>query len=311
MSSFFALWQLASPLFVLVFVGYGLMRYGRWPAEVSAALSRFVFSLALPALLFHLMSDLSRLPPVDPRVLGAFFWSCLVVFVLGRLLAWRAFGLDGTGQSVFALGAVFSNNALLGLPLARVTLGDAAIPTVALVLVFNALTLWTLVTLSVEWSLHGQLSVRGFARTAKGVLTNPLVAAILVGTGVGLSGLQVPPLLGRPLAMLGDAAVPLSLLALGMSLAEHGVRAGWRISVAICGLKLLVQPLIVWLLARALHLPPTETRAVVMLGSLAVGANVYLMSRQFKTLEGPIAASLVWSTALSSVTTPLVLTLTA
>ena len=48
---------------------------------------------------------------------------------------------------------------------------------------------------------------------------------------------------------------------------------------------------------------------VVLLASLAVGVNVYLMSRQFKTMEGPVAASLVISTALAALTTPLVLTL--
>ena len=307
MSSFFALVQLALPLFVLVGVGYALMRVWHWPADVSVALSRFVFSLALPAMLFHLMSDLSRLPPVDARVLLAFFGSCGVVFVIARVWAWKAFRLDGTGQSVFALGAVFSNNALLGLPLARVTLGPEALPTVALVLVFNALTLWTLLTVSVEWSRHGQLSAKGFLRTARGVLTNPLVAAILIGTGFGLTGLRLPALIDRPLSMLSDAAVPLSLLSLGMSLAEHGVRAGWRISLSITVLKLVVQPLVVYALARALRLPARETQVVVMLGSIAVGANVYLMSRQFKTLEGPVASSLVLSTALSAFTTPLAL----
>ena len=67
----------------------------------------------------------------------AFFGSCLIVFVIGRVIAWKFFALDGVGQSVFALGGVFSNNVMLGLPLAKVALGDAALPSVALVLVFN------------------------------------------------------------------------------------------------------------------------------------------------------------------------------
>ena len=64
-----------------------------------------------------------------------------------------------------------------------------------------------------------------------------------------------------------------------------------------------------WLLARALLLPPVETQAIVLLAALPVGANVYLMSRQFGTLGGPVAASLVVSTALAAVTTPLILAL--
>lgn len=301
---------LASPLFVLVFVGYFLMRWSGWPKSMSESLSRFVFSVALPAMLFRMMSDLSKLPPVDARLLIAFFGSCLIVFAIGRLIAWKFFALDGVAQSVFALGGVFSNNVLLGLPLAKVALGDAAVPSVALVLVFNALILWTLVTVSVEWARHGSFSLHGFAKTVRGVLTNPIVAAILSGTLFGLSGLPLPVFVDAPLNMVGQAAAPLALIALGMGLAEYGVRDGWKISVAISAVKLIVQPLVVWGLARLLGLPPMETQVVVLLASIAVGANVYLMSRQFKTLEGPVAGSLVLSTGLAAFTTPLVLTLT-
>ncbi|MBK7677040.1 MAG: AEC family transporter [Candidatus Accumulibacter sp.] len=302
--------ELAAPLFVLVLAGYLLMRISGWPKAMSENLSRFVFSVALPAMLFRLMSDLSQLPPVDARLLLAFFGGCLIVFVIGRLVAWRLFALDGVGQSVFALGGVFSNNVLLGLPLAKVALGDAALPSVALVLVFNALILWTLLTVSIEWARHGSFSLRGFAKTARGVLTNPIVAGILAGTLFGLTGLPLPAFVALPLAMVGQAAAPMALLTLGMGLAEYGIRAGWRISLAISSLKLVVQPLVVWLLARLIGLPAMETQVVVLLASLAVGANVYLMSRQFNTLEGPVASSLVLSTALAALTTPLALTLT-
>lgn len=301
--------SLAAPLFVLVFVGYGLMRVLGWPKSMSENLTRFVFTVALPAMLFRLMSDFSQLPPVDARLLFAFFGGCLIVFIIGRLVAWKLFGLDGVAQSVFALGGVFSNNVMLGLPLAKVALGEAAVPSVALVLVFNALILWTLVTVSVEWARHGSFSARGFAQTARAVLTNPIVAAILSGSLFGVSGLPLPLLIDAPLAMIGQAAAPLALVALGMGLAEYGVRDGWRLSLAISALKLLVQPLVVWLLARLLGLPTLETQVVVLLASIAVGANVYLMSRQFQSLEGPVASSLLLSTGLAALTTPLVLTL--
>jgi hypothetical protein len=308
---FFHHLALASPLFILVAIGYSLMRWGKWPKSISDALTRFVFSVALPALLFHLMSDLSRLPPVDTRLLIAFFGGCLIVFVIGRIVGYALFGLDGVSQSVFALGGIFSNNVLLGVPLAKTLLSDAALPSVALVLVFNALTLWTLVTISIEWARHGALSAVGFAKTAKGVITNPIVASIVAGSLFGLSGLQLPSVIDAPLAMIGQAAAPMSLIALGMGLAEYGIRSSWRQSIAICGLKLVVQPLVVWTLARLLGLPPMETKVVVMLASIAVGVNVYLMSRHFKTMEGPVAASLVISTALAAVTTPLALSLLA
>ncbi|CDI01546.1 Auxin Efflux Carrier [Candidatus Competibacter denitrificans Run_A_D11] len=309
MNAFLQQIVLAAPLFILVFVGYGLMRFFKWPKSMSDNMIRFVFSVALPAMLFRLMSDFSKLPPVDARLLLAFFGGCLIVFIMGRLVAWKLFGLDGVAQSVFALGGVFSNNVMLGLPLAKVALGEASVPSVALVLVFNALILWTLVTVSVEWARHGNFSVRGFAQTTRAVLTNPIVAAILSGALFGITGLPIPALIDAPLAMLGQPAPPLALVALGMGLAEYGVREGWRISLAISAMKLLVQPLVVWLLACWLGLPAMETQVVVLLASIAVGTNVYLMSRQFQSLEGPVASSLLLSTGLAAITTPLVLTL--
>lgn len=307
MSVFFHYLALCAPMFAIVGLGHLLTRFWQPSERLDKALTRLLFQVALPALLFGLMSRLSQLPPVDPRVLLAFFGSCLLVFALARLLAWKAFGLDGVSQSLFALAAIFSNNALLGIPLAQVTLGDAAMPTVALVLVFNSLTLWTLVTVSVEWSRHGQLSLAGFRVTLLSVLGNPLILAILSGTAVGLTGWPMPHGARSVLDAIGAVAAPLALFSLGMGLSRHGLRAQWRLSLAMTTLKLLVQPLVVWALARGLGLGPVETQAVVLLGSIAVGANVYLMSRHFQALEGPVAASLVLSTAASALTTPLIL----
>ena len=309
MRTFFALLNLTAPLFVLVGVGYVLTRWGRWPLAASDALTRFVFSIAIPTLLFHLMSDFAREPRVDARLLVAFFGGCFIVYAIGRLAAFAIFRMDGAAQSVFAMGGIFANNVLLGVPLAKVTLGEAALPAVSLVLVFNSLLLWTLATVSVEWARHRDVSPAGLGRTLVGVIRNPVVASILIGTAFGFTGLVLPSFLDQTLVLVSQAAIPLSLIALGMGLAGFGAKSGWRISGAIAVAKLVLHPLAVYLLARVLDLPPLETAAIVMLAALPIGANVYLMSRQFDVLTGPIASGIVLTTVLAALTTPLVLTL--
>jgi malonate transporter and related proteins len=301
--------ELATPLFALVLVGALLVRFLRWPPIVGQALTRFLFGAALPALLFRLMADLSRLPPVDLRVLVAYFGGSLIVFAIGRLVGLALFRLDGVSQSVFALGGIFSNNVFLGIPMAQAALGDAAMPAVALVLIFNSLTLWTLAAVSVEWARYGELSLKGFGNTARNVLTNPVVASILAGAGFGMTGWALPPLVDAPLKLLGDAAIPLSLVLLGMGLAEHGIKSGLAEAGAITVLKLVAQPLVVWAVAVALGLPPLETQVVVLLAVLPVGINVYLMAREFDAMQSPVATSMVLSTVLAVATTPLALTL--
>ncbi len=306
--TFFALVVLTAPLFVLIFLGFALTRWGNWPKVASDALTRFVFSVAIPAFLFRLMSDRLALPPVDARLLLAYFGGCFVLFAIARVIAAKAFRMDGAAQSVFGIGTIFSNTVLLGLPLAKVTLGDEVLPAVTLVIVFNALILWTLVTVSVEWARTRDVSPQGLARTAVGVVTNPIVAGIMLGTAWGATGIALPTVLGDTLGLVSQAAMPMSLIVLGMGLAEYGVREGWQPSLALAALKLAAFPLVVYGLARALALPLRETQAVVMLASLPVGANVYLMAKQFGVLEGPVAASLVVTTLAAAITTPLLLT---
>jgi predicted permease len=205
------------------------------------------------------------------------------------------------------MGSIFSNNVLLGVPLAQMTLPPAALPAVSLVLVFNALLLWTLASVSVEWARHRDLSLAGFGKTARSVILNPVVAGILLGTAWGFTGWQLPTVIAATLDLVGVSAVPMSLIALGMGLAEYGIRAGAGKSITITLLKLVAMPLAVYALARAFALPPTETLAIVLLAALPTGANAYLMAREFKVAEGPIASALVMSTAAASLTTPLTL----
>lgn len=302
---------LTAPLFLLVLLGYLLGAWAGWPKSVADALTRFVFVAAIPAMLFHIMSRFSQMPRADARLLIAFFGACILVFIVGRLLSRSLFRLDGESQSVFAMGGIFSNIVLLGLPIAKVTLGDAAVPAVSMVVVFNAFILWTLVTVSIEWARHGAASWAGIGRTARGVFTNPVVLGILSGTAYGFTGLELPGVLDRTLGMVGQSAVPLSLVALGMGLAQYGVREGWRHSLAIVAIKAVLMPLTAYLLARLIGLPPLETRVITVLAAMPVGANVYLMAEQFKVMGGPVASSLVISTLVASASVPLVLTLTA
>ena len=305
------LWQffrLSSPLYGLVAAGYLVARIPGWRQAWSDRVSIFVFTVPLPAMLFRLMSHQASLPPVDARVLVAYFGSCLIVFVIGRMTGAWLFKLDGTAQSVFGLGGIYSNIVLTGLAIAKIALGNEAVPVVALLLVFNALTLWVLVSVSVEWSRHGSLSLSGFAQTALRVLRNPFIVAIVGGTLFGRLGLTLPPIVDTGLAAIGSIAAPAAMLTLGMGLAAFPLGHQWAPGLTVCALKLVVQPLIVWGLAIALHLPALELRAVVLVASMAVGVNVYLMAVQFRAIQHAVASSIVLSNIFAAFTTPLLLT---
>lgn len=301
--------RLSSPLFATVLIGFVAARLPLWRKAWTGVASRVVFACVLPAMLFQMMSQRRGLPHADARMLGAFFGGCFIVFAIGRLVGRTWLRLDGVGQSVFALGGIFSNNVLLGLPMAESAFGPEAVPAVSLILVFNSLTLWTLVSVSVEWARHGSLTPSGFGKTALSVIANPIVASILLGLLFGESGLALPGPLALVIGSLARVAGPAALLVLGMGLAAYGLPRDWQPSLAICALKLVLQPAAVAALGFALGLPALELKVVILLASMSVGANVYLMAVEFQALEAAVASSLLLSTALAALTTPVLLLL--
>ncbi len=303
---------LSAPLFLLIALGYSLGRFAGWPESVNEGLNRFCFNVAIPCMLFKVMSKFYESPPVDMRLLIAYFGTCFVIYVIGRVLAKGAFRLDSIAASVFGLAGIFSNNVMLGIPVALILLGPSSLASVALVLVFNSLILWTLVTVSVEWAQNGSFSLRGIGKTLVSVLRNPIIIGIFTGFAWSfLLHRPVPAFLDSPVSMVAQVAAPLTLITLGMSLSRYQIRKGLRESGAICLLKLILMPGLIWALAYLLHLPRQESQVVVLLGSMAVGINVYLMAQKFQVLQGATATSMLLSTLLSTVTTPLFMILMA
>lgn len=307
--SFFDRLWLSAPLFAVVLVGAAIAHWTPWPRVWTRRLNQFVFAMPLPVLLFRAVSRVGGETQTDPKLLAAFFGSCALVFTGGWFLARRVLLVAGVDAAVVGVASVFSNNGMLGVPLVQALLGPEAMPAVAWIMTFNAVTLWTLVTLVVEISREGPVAWGSLARTLIRVASTPIVFGIALGVMVAVSGISVPEPVGQTFDLISACAGPLALVALGLDVAHYDVRRGARAAGLICGLKLLVQPFVAWGLCRGMNLPRLETEVVVLMASLAVGVNVHLMAQRFKAQEAAVASALVSSTLLGIVTTPLVVSL--
>ncbi len=299
---------LSLPLFLIVGLGYGFARCRLISAQVGQALSKFAFTVALPLLLFRVMSNITQMPTPDWRIAIAFFGSCFILFAVSRLLAARFFRLDADGQTLFGMATVFSNNVQLGIPLTIALLGEGALPSVAVIFSLNGFLMWTLVTVAIELGRAKSPSLRQtITRGIWQTLKNPIVVGIIAGFLWSISTLSMPAALGKTISLLADAASPVALFAVGVSLTQFSLSETLRQSSAISVLKLLAQPLLVYGLGRAMELPLVSMQAAVLLAALPVGVNVCLMAEQFKSLEAASATSLLLSTLAASISAPLVM----
>jgi len=310
MNVFFHHLGLCSPLFFMVFIGWGLVKCKVFDEAVVSALSKFVFRFLMPVLLFGLMSHASEMPPVDWRVLIAFFASCIVVFCLGKLCARSVFRLDSTGQVIMGMGGIFANNVQLGVPILQASLGNQAIPTASLIIVFNVLLLWTTATACVEFGRNGSnIDFRKFWLSLFHIFRNPIVLGIFTGTLWGMTGLVLPTAIEKSVSLIGLATTPCALIVVGMGLARQPFRASLPKGISISLFKLVLQPLLVYALCRALDLGLLETHTATVMACLPCAINLYIMACEFNAEHGAASNAICVSTLVSALTVPLTLTL--
>ncbi|OCG08754.1 hypothetical protein A9G13_01450 [Gilliamella sp. wkB178] len=297
------------PLFILILLGYLAIKVGRWQKTITDSLTKFTFYIAFPIMLFQIMSHFSEHSHIDITLLIVFFGSSFIVFAIGCVIASKIFKLNGSESTLFAMGGIYTNTVFVGIPIIKMLIGDNAIPIVAIIVIFNALILWTLASVSIEFVQIGKLSFRSVSKALKNVSKNPIIIGIFAGMLVNYSGLPLPTFINQSTKMVSDMTAPLSLIVLGMGLAEYKIRDDLVITAAICLLKLFILPMVTYILGKLLGLPLLELQVMVVLSSVSIAINCYMMARQFEVLQGPIASSLLISTALSSITTPLILSI--
>ncbi len=297
------------PFFILIGTGYLLIRRFKWSHTLTEGLTRFLFNLAIPVMLFGVMSQFHKQKAMDPRLIIAYFGASFVLFFVAQIYSRTILKLSAQEASVFGIGGIFSNNVMIGIPMIMLFMGDSAIAVSALIISFNALLLWSLVSFAIEWAEHGSFSITGIIHTLQGVLKNPIIIGIMLGLLTSFLHIPIPRFIDKTITMFSNMVAPLSLLVLGMGLARYKLGANLKVSINITIFKLILHPLFIWGGAVLLGLPAFETKAIVILGSIATGMNVYLMALKFQVIEDAVASSIILATILSAITTPIIVIL--
>jgi len=262
---------------VIVLVGWATRRWGGLPENAEAVLGRLVYSVMTPCLLFSgvAAADLGVLLS-EPLVVSTA--AALGCFGLHALIVRR--GDRGT-RIVGALAAGYTNATYIGIPVATYVLGDAAlvVPIVMLQLLIVTPVALTLL----EFATAGHASWRS---TVTAPVRNPLIVAVVLGLVSSVTGLRLPAVLAHPIATIGSAAVPVVLIAFGMSLSGLRLLAPGPDRVATITavvLKTAGMPAFAFLLAVALGLARDATYAVTVLAGLPTAQNIFLYAQRFQT----------------------------
>lgn len=296
-----ALFVAVLPVFALLVIGFTLGRSGLYTAALAAGVNRFVFLVAIPALLFGL---LARSP------FKHFAWTALFGFVLieltmyaaGFLIARFLFRRGLQEALLIGLATAFANHLLFVLPIAVNLFGPgAAIPITAIATV-DALFIYGGTLL-----LMDALSEDGAspARILKAFAKNPQILATLGGLVVGLWKIELAHGFYVFTSFAGGTAAPCSLFALGVILSQQKFDRDILLPLAISILKLFVYPLAGWLvIVGLLDIQMDWAKPSMMVAAAPSSAMAFVLALNYRVPTGTIARiiSLTMLGALFTVT---------
>lgn len=298
---------LASLLPVALLIAAGVLAGRRaWirPGAVKD-LSNLVFLLLTPALLFRTMSQV-RLEELDFKPVAAYFVA--VVLLFGGILLVQGFNRR---SAMMALAGTFSNTVMIGVALINLLFGAEGLVTLLTLVSVHALVLLTTATLLLEMAVQrertadrgalGQLrwTLRTLAKALRSTLLHPVPLPILLGLVFAQTGLSIPEVIDKPLALLANAFAPLALVLVGVTLAFTPVGRYWRGALMLAGVKNLLHPLLVWALCQLFGLEGLPMTVMVVAAALPIGANVFLFSQRYGVAEELVTASVAVSTGMA------------
>ncbi|MEL6641352.1 MAG: AEC family transporter [Pseudomonadota bacterium] len=291
------------PFFAVIALGYGAVRSGFFTAEATGHITKFVFYFALPAMLLRFASGLDLKEVFDWNFVSAYFVGCVAIYVLATVVAMLR-GLPVAEAAIEAQCSIIGNVGFLGIPMLALLLGPSSIGPIMMVLAVDLIFFGSLVVILITGSRDGRLRLGTVKVVTLGVAKNPMVVSIAIGLLLSQYNVPIPPVASDLLVMLGAAATPGALFAIGGSLAGKSAErvsvAGW---LTFC--KLFLHPLAVGLCALLwFDVEPTAAGVMVAAAALPVAGNVYIIAQHYAVAPARVSTAILFTTVLSIATIP-------
>jgi malonate transporter and related proteins len=301
---------IVAPVFALIAAGYAAVLFRFVSETANKGISEFAFSIAIPALLFRTVV-VSEFPAVNAFQVWGAYYGALALSWIAALLMSSVLRQEREDGPVFAIGAVYGNIVMLGIPLTLSALGSQAAGPMALILSVNTPLLWLCGTLQMAWIDRKQSGSPAslVLPIILDLARNPIMIALALGLLWRFTGLGLHPVVDRTIELLAQAGSPTALIALGINLFRFEIKGAKLGIVIMCALKLLAMPAVAWLLAHLLQLPTIVAGVVVLFAAMPTGANAYIFAVQYRRLVNPVSGAVALGTMLAAVTLPLIVLL--
>ncbi len=288
------------PIFIVIVLGYILMRVGFFNREFTRIADKYVFKVALPVLLFKQIATADIHSDFNPR----FVIFCMAVTTIMFGLSWlgaRLFIKDRSMVGAFAQASVRSSAAILGIAFIENIYGSSGMGPLMIISSVPLFNIYSVIILT--FNAKDRTQGRGAIKKALiNIAKNPIIIGILLGLPFSIAGITIPTIPLKAISSVAQTATPVALLVVGAGF--EGGKAVAKIGPAIAAsfIKLVALPIIFIPLAAALGFRNEALVAIaIMLGSPTT-VTCYIMAKNMGNDEVLSSSVVVLTTLLSSVT---------
>jgi malonate transporter len=296
-----AILNVAVPIFGVILAGYLAGRFRVLGGASTTALTAFVSTFALPVLFFGTLARTPVAAVLDPALILGFGIPVVASFAVGMLTSRLVAGGGLARMSLQGTAASWGNVAYLGVPLCLGAFGEAGLPPALLSVIVTAVVSMVFGVMMIELEVaKGRGPLITFLSAAWSVTKNPLPMSIAAGLVWSALALPLPTPVEKWLDLLGAAAAPCALFAIGLFLCDKSIRSGLTEASLATAIKLLLQPLLAACVLPLFVDPRSvQGQAALILAALPTGANAFVLAKQFDIAVEQNTAAVLLSTALS------------
>ena len=281
--------NITAPIFILAAVGYGWVKLGfEYRVEF---VTRLAMTLSVPCLIFVALMTAD----IDPQALGSLSLASFTAYGLVSIVFLGIVKLRKLDTSTYLAPLVFGNTGNLGLPLAMFAFGEEGLSYAVVVFAVMAILSFTI----------GVWVVAGGGSPIR-VIKEPVVAATFLGALFLWQGWQTPIFLTNALKLIGQMAIPIMLITLGVAIARLETNDMGR-AVWLSAIKVMVSAGAAWTAARWFGLTPIPSAVLIVQLATPVAVTSYLLAKKYGHEAQPVAGLVVASTLLCVISLPLIL----
>ncbi len=281
--------NITAPVFILAAVGYVWVKLGfEYRVEF---VTRLAMTLSVPCLIFVALIETD----VEPDALAALSLASFVTYGLVTVAFAVIIAIWKLDRATYLAPLIFGNTGNLGLPLALFAFGEIGLGYAVIVFAIMGILSFT----------FGVWLVSGGGSPAK-VIKEPLVAATLLGALFLWQGWRPPEFIFNSLDLIGQMAIPIMLITLGVAIARLEIRAVGQ-AVILSIIKVIVCVACAWSVSVWFELDPIAAAVLIVQVATPVAVTSYLLAEKYGADAQPVAGLVVVSTLLSVITLPLIL----